>query len=188
MEIYAVKIRQTQGRNNNYFPFERLYIVPDEFLTSGQWLDVFPYMLVVESPEAVLSGLRGMSLKMSKKISLGRGPEEINTREHSPTFGKFLPDMVGKKIVIPTYKHKAKIGYLWSYLKKAKAVGLELALYTPERIVPSICYSCLSLSHKYSGECHPSNEKCRELINLDLTTAQGGDACPSGSQEAASQN
>ena len=188
MDIYCVKIRQIQGRSNSYFPFERLYIVPDEFVTSGQWQDVFPYMLVVESPEAVLGVLRGMSLKVNKKISLGRGPEEISTREYSPTFGKFLPDMTGKKIVIPTYKHKAKIGYLWSYLKKAKAAGLELALYTPERIVPSICYSCLNLSHKYAGECHPSNEKCRELINLDLTTTQGGDACPSDSQRAASQN
>ena len=188
MDIYCVKIRQVQGKANTYFPFERLYIVPDEFITSDQWRDVFPYMLVVESPESVLIYLRGMGLKTSKKISLSRGPEEISTREYSPTFGKFLPDMTGKKIVIPTYKHKTKIGYLWSYLKKAKAVGLELSLYTPERVVPSICYSCLNLSHKYSGECHPSNEKCRELINLDLTTTQGGDACPSDSQEAASQN
>jgi len=145
-------------------------------------------MLVVESPEAVLGVLRGMSLKENKRISLGKSAETITTREYSPTFGKFLPDMTGKKIVIPTYKHKTKIGYLWSYLKKAKAVGLELSLYTPERVVPSICYSCLNLSHKYAGECHPSDTKCRELINLDLTTAQGGDACPSDSHEAASQN
>ena len=76
MEIYAVKIRQKQGRNNAYFPFERMYIVPDEFVTGGQWRDVFPHMLVVESPEAVLCVLRGMNLAVNKRISLERGPEE----------------------------------------------------------------------------------------------------------------
>lgn len=188
MDIYCVKIRQKQGRDNAYFPFERMYLVPDAFITGGQWRDVFPYMLVVESPDVVLGILRGMTRNIHDRITLGRGREDVlpQTR-YGTTFEKALPDMSGKKIIIPTYKHKAKIGYLWSYLKKAKAVGLDLSLYTPERIVPSICYSCLSLSHKYAGECHPSNEKCRELINLDLTTtAQGGDACPSDSQEAAS--
>lgn len=175
-------------KDGTYFPFERMYIVPEKFLENDYWKSVFPYMLVVESPEVVLKILNGLAVKERWEISSKEGVKGVPHSEYSPSFGKYLPDMSHKRIVIPTYKYKAKPGYLWSYLKKARLSGLELALYTPEGITPSICYRCLNLTHKYAGECHPSSDKCRELVSLDFSKPKEESECQADSPEAPSQD
>lgn len=173
MDIYCVKIRQRRFPDKTYFPFERLYIVPEEFITSGHWKRVFEHMLVVESPEPVLQLLDKITISRKSEIADKRSPEVTGSWNGNWNPSKttaILPDMKTHRIVIPTYVHKNKLGYVWSYLKNATMRGLDLSLYLPDRVIPSICYLCANLSYKYAGECSPSTEKCRVLAQLDLTT------------------
>lgn len=187
MEIYCVKIRQRRLPNRTYFPFERLYIVPAEFFENDYWKTIFPYMLVAESPRALLSVLENMECNASIDLPEGEGPQPRSSKRRHSTIRAEMPDMDGKRIVIPTYLYKKKLGYLWSYLKTARAQGIELSLYTPDSVVPSVCYQCVNLSHKYAGECQLTDDKCRSLIKLDLPKQKGDEECQSDSEKRPSR-
>ena len=109
--------------SRNYFPFERMYLVPDSFLENDYWKGVFKYMLVVETPTLELLtelGQRGLRNDLPKEVKEGH------------------------RVVIPTYTQNGKLGYMWSYLKRAKLQGLELSLYTPHAVIPSLCHQCIN--------------------------------------------
>lgn len=176
MKLYCVKIRQRRFPDKTYFPFERLYFVPNAFVDDGHWRQVFEHMLVVESPDTLLQMLKRITVNRKTKIDEGtRSPQLVGSWKSgwSPSPPAF-PDTKEHRIVIPTYVHKKNIGYMWSYLKNATMNGLELSLYLPDRVIPSICYLCANLSHKYAGECAPSTEKCRSLVQVDITTKKEG--------------
>jgi len=180
MDIYCVKIRQRRLRNREYFPFERMYVVPSTFFENDYWKRVFPYMLVAESPKALLDVLEKMDCDAEIVIEETGNPEPRTSRPRHTirrTIEDAMPRLNEKRIVIPTYVYKKKLGYLWSYLKTAKAQGIELSLYTPNMIIPSICYQCVNLSHKYAGECQLTDSKCRELIALDIPKQKGDEEC-----------
>ena len=186
MEIYCVKIRQRRLPNKSYFPFERMYFVPHEFFDNDYWKQIFPYMLVVESPKTLLEALDKMNCDESVTVDVDKGPEHVPSKTGSrrvPPVSQVMPDIKSHRIVIPTYKYKTKLGYMWSYLKQSKLQGVELSLYTPEQIIPSMCYRCVSISHKYAGECQPTDSKCRELIKLDLPVQKGESECQSDSDK-----
>jgi hypothetical protein len=189
MDIYCVKIRQRRLSNRTYFPFERMYVVPAAFFENDYWKQVFPYMLVAESPKALLNILEKMDCDAEIAIET-TGKPETRTRPRRTVLKKVddvMPSLDGKRIVIPTYLYKKKLGYLWSYLKSAKAQGIELSLYMPDKVVPSMCYQCVNLSHKYAGECQLTDEKCRTLINLDLPNPKEDEKCQSDSDRPRSR-
>jgi hypothetical protein len=126
MEIYCVKIRQTELKygTRTYFPFERLYLVPDAFLENDYWKQMFKYMFVIEMPtDKLLNELR----RVAGLRHRGAIPKEVEE---------------GYRVVVPTYIQNGKLGYMWSYLKKAQLQGLDLSLYTPQVVIPSMCYQC----------------------------------------------
>lgn len=181
MEIYCVKIRQKQG-GDRYFPFERLYIVPETFITRGSWKKIFREMLVVESTEVVLKALNTLSCTLERTIP-ENGPV-VRTPvpwASAMNFANAVPDMNEKRIVIPTYIRHSALGYIYSQLLPAKLQGLELSLYLQDRVIPSVCYQCTNLAQKYAGGCYLTSEDCRRNLSLTL----GPDSSPQkGNQQA----
>ena len=184
MDIYVVKIRQRRLMNRTYFPFERLYMVPNEFFENDYWKSVFPYMLVVESPLTLIATLEKLDLQEALVLDTDKNPEPDSSWKgphRRAALGCMMPNLKNHRIVIPTYPYKKKLGYIWSYLKNAKSQGIELSLYTPDKIVPSVCYQCVNLSHKYAGECQLTSDACRGLIKLDLPKRKEDETCQSDS-------
>ena len=184
MDIYCVKVRQRRLNNRTYFPFERLYMVPNEFFENDYWKSVFPYMLVVESPLTLIAALERLDLDAARFLDTDKNPEPDSSWKGSRrpnALKQMLPDLMNHRVVIPTYPYKKKLGYIWSYLKNARAQGIELSLYTPDKIVPSVCYQCVNLSHKYAGECQITSDACRKLIKLDLPRQKEDEKCQSDS-------
>jgi hypothetical protein len=183
MKIYCVKIRQRQLRGSTtYFPFERMYLVPHAFLENDYWKGVFPYMLVVESPRELLDLMEKMYNNATIDISADGSPTHTPSRA-TKKLRDVLPPLEDYRIVVPTYAHKNKLGYMWTSLARGKQHGLELSLYMPTKVIPSMCYQCANLSHKYAGDCQPSDSRCRDLVALDLPKQKGDTPCLSDSDK-----
>jgi hypothetical protein len=185
MDIFCVKVKQLQlgpKSSLDYFPFDRVYIVPAEQRDIA--LKLFRYSIIMDMNTVMYDALVAMRYSYVNKIPINR-PAIPN-----PVATTTLPEDVKQfkegdwLIVVPTYLQevpiaahrdkpptiKTRLGYtLTRSITHAHNLQVKLPtmmLHTPKKDVPVICAICTHVPDYYVNTCHPGSSKCRKWIDL----------------------
>lgn len=192
MHLYCVKIKQLQLRRTatntyDYFPFDRVYLLPKDKKKLA--LKLFRFSLLMPLDDRLREALEQVHFTKQYQLDSYRNDKHLEgTTFGAPdSFDMFTDIRQGDwLVVIPTYlardrdinpdaqvpvSREVRLAYTLSSavrrLHNLKAVMPAITLHTPTTNVPFICALCKHIAEYHSNQCTLGQSRCRERMRLN---------------------